>query len=403
MIIKMIRLGALAVLLLTILPLARARPLIQVEDFFTPKDLVHKKKDKKADKKVASELQFFVTKGMPKMVGMAEANSVLDEWRNSWTDLSLSLSMSMKVPSISPRYPTIQVPTHYPGYPTVPQPTYTSPTAPAPTQTPKYPTALPPVVSPAYPPFTAPTYTPEYPSTRAYTTAFTCTDDGVGITETANATTIVDFRVGYLIESKNQPTDYLASVENLIVESAIIGALQCASGGLIFAPGVDASSVDVATIQTDQCTPTQSGAACTVWQTEFTITIAQEVDPSVASYLGYMFVQTEMEKDAFVNQVPSLDEIEYLSPSPLLPPITGLDGSPSSTTDENPASSKGDLSVNQWTLGAVLTMCIGGAIALAVWVRNRRTRNERHLQLMEDISIASPADHLVGHERSDEV
>jgi len=33
---------------------------------------------------------------------------------------------------------------------------------------------------------------------------------------------------------------------------------------------------------------------------------------------------------------------------------------------------------------------IVGAIAIIAWVRNRRTRNQRHMQLLENVSLASP-------------
>jgi hypothetical protein len=35
-------------------------------------------------------------------------------------------------------------------------------------------------------------------------------------------------------------------------------------------------------------------------------------------------------------------------------------------------------------------VCLGGVAALGVWARNRQRRNEQHMQLLEDMSVASP-------------
>jgi hypothetical protein len=77
----------------------------------------------------------------------------------------------------------------------------------------------------------------------------------------------------------------------------------------------------------------------------------------VAAFLGYMSVQDAMENGAFTAAVPALDRILYLSPSPLLPPITGVDTGPSLAPGEATQTAPESLSVNRWTLGAVLTMC----------------------------------------------
>ena len=177
------------------------------------------------------------------------------------------------------------------------------------------------------------------------------------MTDSLNVTTTVVFRVGYLIDSDNEPAVYIGSVEQYIVAAAAVGAMQCESGGYAFAPSLDPTLISVASIQTDQCTPTRSGASCTVWRTSFEITLGQDIESSVASFLGYMAVQDAMGNGAMLDSISSIERVEYLSPSPLLPPITGVAGNPSPSPGSGTASTEDELSVNSWTLGAVLTMC----------------------------------------------
>ena len=251
------------------------------------------------------------------------------------------------------------------------QPTYLPPTFEAPQATPVYPTTLQPASVPEYP--TTPTVSDGYPSVEPPTCSncpgqdavLVCTRDGVGVTDSSNATTSVVFRVGYLVESSNEAAVYIGSVEQFIVAAAAVGAMQCDSGGYAFAPSVDPTSITVASIQTDQCTPTRSGAACTVWRTSFEITLGQDVDSSVASFLGYMAVQDAMGNGAMLDHVSTIHRVEYLSPSPLLPPITGVAGNASPSPGSGTSSAEGELSVNRWTLGAVLTMCMYSGVSQA--------------------------------------
>jgi hypothetical protein len=124
-----------------------------------------------------------------------------------------------------------------------------------------------------------------------------------------------------------------------------------------------------------------------VYDTTFQVTIGEDIDPEKAAFLGYIFMQEEMDLGSFVDKLPILDRVEYLHPLPLFPPnVVGE----APTAAPGLSSSEGNLNVSPWTLGAVIAMCVGGAVALYVWARNRRTRNQRHMHLLEDVSLASP-------------
>jgi hypothetical protein len=200
---------------------------------------------------------------------------------------------------------------------------------------------------------------PISPTSSPALIVFTCTDIGVDIAQPPYIrTTTVSFRVAYLIESLGKPSDFISAVETMILETAVVGALQCVTGGLVFARGMKPPPVDFTTIMTsEQCMPVFAGSQCSVWETGFDVTVDENVDPTVATFLGYTFVQEEMKNGAFVGRIPILDRVEFLRPSPLLPPIAGIDGSPTTAPGLAAASSASPISVNHWTLGAVLTMC----------------------------------------------
>lgn len=113
------------------------------------------------------------------------------------------------------------------------------------------------------------------------------------------------------------------------------------------------------------------------------------VDPDVAVFLGNLFVRDEMDSGAFAESIPELDRATFIGPQPLLPTIVGADDDDVAAIPILEASER--LTVSAWTVGAVLAMSVGGVVAIGAWFRNRRTRNRRHMQLVEEeMSMASP-------------
>lgn len=143
------------------------------------------------------------------------------------------------------------------------------------------------------------------------------------------------------------------------MEAAIAGALQCNTGGPIFGVNgtgiaVPQTAIPIITLETGAlCTPEIS--ECTVLETAFEVLVADDLDSEVAAFLGYVFLREEMDGGSFVSENPTLDRVEYLSPLPLLPPLSedGVNEIP--LQDDLPANDP--ISVSNWTLGAVIAMC----------------------------------------------
>ena len=242
-------------------------------------------------------------------------------------------------------------------------PTAATPTPSPPTQSPVSnltvsPTSTPTTSAPSLSPSANPT-----PTVFQEETIFECTDDGVNLAKPPfEAATVVTFQVGYLVESAFALADYETDLEEEILASALEGALQCTSGGPLFGTnssglGTNSSAVILpmnTSLTTGICFPTISFQNdCVVLETTFRVVLAEEIDPEVASFLAYVELQKDMEGQVFEQALSEVDRIEYLSPLPLLPPISGPEESnpPANEVGEDP------LSVTPWTFSAVLAMC----------------------------------------------
>lgn len=247
------------------------------------------------------------------------------------------------------------------------------------------PSAVPPSSTPSSRPSGEPT---SVPSTARPPAVFVCN----GFVEEAeppfSATSVLDFQVGYLVETLAPFSSYQEDLEKQILEAALAGALSCNLGGPLFGEEGTPPNIPVTTVITNQdCTPQVPGSNCTVLSTGFSVTVGEEVDSTVTELLGYVTLQEEMDQGGFVEDVVVLDRVEYLSPLPFLPPPVQEPEEP--TVPPQSQLEPGPVSVSPWTVGAVVAMCLGGLLAMWVWARNRRTRHQRHMQLMEDASFAA--------------
>lgn len=275
---------------------------------------------------------------------------------------------------------------------------------------------------------------------------FTCNENGIALADPPfDVFTIVDLKVGYLIETDNEtslvelvdrpeagsndgdaamelvkplkvgppPVDLtlngtndgsiIPAVEILILGQAATGSLKCDQAqdsknktAADFFPLLEENGTSIVPMSTvrpgDSCQPEFENTVCTALETVFRIVIDEAVDPALAAFLGYVRLQEEMDGGSFLPPIQGLRRVKYLSPLPLLPPI--VDDTTASPT-LSPSAAQSNLSISPWTLGAVIATCIGGLVALSVWVRNRRTRNERHMQLLEDVSLSSPQSSMI--------
>ncbi len=108
-------------------------------------------------------------------------------------------------------------------------------------------------------------------------------------------------------------------------------------------------------------------------QTTFIIGVEGEVDTDVAAYEVYKAIQENMENGFYVDAVPEVFFLEFLSPLPLIPP-------PGQTDDNTPdaiegTTPDGNVNVSPWAIGFSVASVMGGFVSLLVWARSRRSRN----------------------------
>lgn len=174
---------------------------------------------------------------------------------------------------------------------------------------------------------------------------------------------VIDFNVGYLVETAALLEDFIRELEAIILETTVIGALKCGDGGPLFGPNGTPPQILMFTTATGEACPTQdggsvqpettTGAVCTVLETKFQITVKEFVDPQLGAFLGYRDLQVAMDNGTFAEAIPVLSRVEYLTPVPLLPPITDPNNPSPAPID----SEDSQLSVSRWTIGAVVAMC----------------------------------------------
>ena len=118
--------------------------------------------------------------------------------------------------------------------------------------------------------------------------------------------------------------DYEEDLQNKILASAVIGALECNTGGPLFGPGGSVPTINMVTTLTGEACPLVSeNAVCIVYETSFEIIVEVSFDPAVATLLAYTFIKEEMSSGAFIAAIPLLDRVEYLRP--ILPDVLPIE------------------------------------------------------------------------------
>jgi hypothetical protein len=323
-----------------------------------------------------------------------------------WIDMTMSMSMSMKVPSTSPSRapvvspsptaaPTTMVPTGSasvsPGPTRSSQPSAAPSVSSAPTGS-SSPSAAPsissaitgssspsaapsissaptgssspsaaPSISSAPTGSSSPSAAPSISSTSTFfqeEAGFTCTGNGVELIEPPFETaTAIDIQVVYLVKTFAFLDDYNDDLQDKILASAVIGALQCNTGGPLFGQGGSVPTINIVTtlLTGEACPPdlesvlVQDNTNCNVFETSFQIIIEEDFDPAVAALLAYIFIRDEMSSGAFVAAIP-LFRVEYLRP--VLPIET-----PEIPNIDLAAQVSTGMTVSPWTIGAFLAMC----------------------------------------------
>lgn len=193
------------------------------------------------------------------------------------------------------------------------------------------------------------------PSTVSHFAIFECTpDNALGLVEQQlPSSTQLIFKLEYSIDSSFNETEYIDEIENLILITAVAGALQCENGGLFLADAIpDFSNVDVAMNTTrvnEQCRSSPI-SQCRVFETEFQVVINVDLDTELGELLGYTLLSNKMGDGTFVNVVSNVDRCEYLRP---LPP----DGNDNGGNQNINLDGSERLSVSPWSLATLSLLC----------------------------------------------
>jgi hypothetical protein len=104
--------------------------------------------------------------------------------------------------------------------------------------------------------------------------------------------------------------------------------------------------------------------------------INSAVDPNYAAFLAYTALREAMANYS-PDEIDTVVRLTFLAPNPIDPVPESLPETRSSKPLFSPLA-----------IGACAAMVAGGTLALFVWVQSRRTRNKRHVELMEDPSLS---------------
>lgn len=147
----------------------------------------------------------------------------------------------------------------------------------------------------------------------------------------------------------------------------------------------------VCIISVASCTPTLDDAkGCFIMETEVILFLNGPVNEDEAAFEAYRTIQENMSGGLYIERVPTILNLQFLSPVPLpLPPGNGGGASepiPVSTQSE------GSVNVSPWTIGSSVAVVMGGFVSLLVWTRAKRF-GQRRQQLMEETSWVNCESH----------
>jgi hypothetical protein len=243
---------------------------------------------------------------------------------------------------------------------------------------------------------------PNQPVVDIEESVFTCADGGVTYAIPPFQAEAVDISVGYEVESSLPFEEFREQMEKLILDSILIGALECGRLDVEGTVPMDTS------LTGDRCLSRVDPLNdCVVAQTSATLLLVGElIDPPIARFLAYVELQGDME--TYHERLDGVARVAYSSPELLTVPEIS---EPDVSNEQGSLQADNErLSTSPWTIGSALVICkyrliclcffscpltgfalgIGGIISLWAWVRNRHTRNQRHINLLEGASELSP-------------
>ena len=185
---------------------------------------------------------------------------------------------------------------------------------------------------------------------------FECKPDNVlGLVQQQfSASTQLIFKLAYSVDSSFNESEYIDEIEKLILTVAVSGALQCQNYGLITDAIPDFSKADFAMNTTgvnEQCL-SSAISQCRVFETEFQVVVASDLDVELGELLGYKLLSDKMGDGSFAEVVPNVDRCEYLRPQALQPEGNVSGGNQNINTD-----GRERLSVSPWSLATLSLLC----------------------------------------------
>jgi hypothetical protein len=122
-----------------------------------------------------------------------------------------------------------------------------------------------------------------------------------------------------------------------------------------------------------------------VLETDLAFIINEDINPQYAAYASYLALKEGMTNDTFVESLEEILRLTYLAPLPLVPPPNTTQPLHTVETDTgNDGGNDGDSKTKSWTIGACVVMSTGGLVALGAWFYNRRIRQKRHVELIDN-------------------
>ncbi|GAX09642.1 hypothetical protein FisN_19Lh106 [Fistulifera solaris] len=190
---------------------------------------------------------------------------------------------------------------------------------------------------------------PSQPVVDTDESVFTCAEGGVTYAIPPFQPEAVDISVGYEIESSLPFEAFREPMEKLILDSILVGALEC--GRLDVEGNVSMDTRLTGDSCLSQVDPLND---CVVALTSATLLLAGElIDPPIARFLAYVELQGDME--TYHERLEGVARVAYSSPELLtVPEISEPD-----VSDEQ-GSLQADnerLSTSPWTIGSALVIC----------------------------------------------
>ncbi|CAB9521706.1 expressed unknown protein [Seminavis robusta] len=209
-------------------------------------------------------------------------------------------------------------------------------------------------------------------------------------------TTVVRIEIEYIVEGFVESTEeFEDDLDGLIFITSVMAALAANDTGALEQLASNRRLEAVPTLMDGHrnllsnsyflrpCNATTIQENCFIMGADVVFILNGERNADFDAYLAYLALNSEM--SSFDDDVPNVTRVEYLSPLPILPPVSLEDQE--SSTDNLLTPGGNSLSVNPIAVGATVGMSVFGLLALLAWSQNRRTRDRRHHQLVEEASL----------------